>query len=495
MHKYGCEIILCSKLDNEFIDRLDIKKYSEECKNLVFQVENTRCIDKNTLKYLNSLKEKYNIDIKISVVGPYVVRNNFNETEKETLFLKTLYCLDELYHIITNFEEIESIIEPHLNQFDIAIYLIDTIARKIMYDPEYLLMKHKNIPIPKIVGEFSEADFYDRSLRGILSGKTVCAGYSLIFKELANRNGIKCEYVSGKLYSSSGIEYGGHAWNLLEIDGVRYPIDITNINKKYQNGDFTSLGAFSCDVEKFKMTHRPYDEKYNYGLTKMNEDAIKKAKQKTCIIKQYNSTTYKISRKDKSQFILSQVGIYKGLYKYVYFGIDSDGSYKPGKVVFSESNLAREIDKKKFERSDYYDEFIDSFVSVLFSKENLNDSLNIKKTNYIGSAELVGESGFVKNNYEIKKSDRAVKACRVHNSITYKMNNGKVVVFVQLKNATNNDKLYGYFLYLLSDGPSVIEYDFYSNIDYFASERLSEMHSILNNDYLNTFQENNRVKK
>ena len=54
-----------------------------------------------------------------------------------------------------------------------------------------------------------------------------------------------------------------------------------------------------CDVEKFKMTHRPYDEKYNYGLTKMDEDAIKKAKQKTCIIKQYNSTIRKYRTVEK----------------------------------------------------------------------------------------------------------------------------------------------------------------------------------------------------
>ena len=36
-----------------------------------------------------------------------------------------------------------------------------------------------------------------RSLRGLISKNTVCAGYALILKEFMDRSNIKCEYVEG----------------------------------------------------------------------------------------------------------------------------------------------------------------------------------------------------------------------------------------------------------------------------------------------------------
>jgi len=347
-------------------------------------VSNTKHIDKSTLRYLNEIKTKYNLDVKISVIGPYNINDYDNESQKERNFYNTIYEIDELYKIISEFEKIEALIDPNWNKFDIVVYLAEVLARNIMYDPEYLLMHQKGISIPKVIGKQDKSDYFDRSLRGVLTRKTVCAGYSVIFKELANRNGIECKYVSGSAHGADGVYRGGHAWNLIRIDGVIYPIDVTWKNTKYRRGDFTNIEDISCDIEKFKKHHRPYDKQDDIGLTKIDEEIVKRAKKKTLIRKHYNATTNIMERTDGTKFVLSQIGKYKGLYRYLYAKINDDGSFGIPTIVFSESNFVKELNEYKFETSNHYSEFIKSFVNVLFSKENLNDSQNNRNTKYIG---------------------------------------------------------------------------------------------------------------
>ena len=66
MNKYGYEVINCSKLDISFIKQLNLERFSG--KKVVIQVKNTKHIDKKALLFI---KNNYNIDVKISVIGPY----------------------------------------------------------------------------------------------------------------------------------------------------------------------------------------------------------------------------------------------------------------------------------------------------------------------------------------------------------------------------------------------------------------------------------------
>ena len=479
MIKYGYEVIPCSKLDINFINQLNVNNYRN--KKLVLQVKNTKCIDKEALSYL---KNTLNMDIKISVIGPYSDENVENEQTRERYFYNTLYDLDELYKIITQFEKIEENIDQNWNKYDIVVYLAETIVRNIMYDPEYLLMKNKGIDIPKKIGMQDMADYYDRSLRGMLTRKAVCAGFALIFKELANRNGIECKYVSGAAYSEIGVYRGGHAWNLIRINGVIYPIDITWKNTKYRQGDFSNIDNLSCDVERFKKIHRPYDPNNNIGLTKLDEEIVKSSRKKIAIRRHYNATTYVIKRDDKTQFVLSQIGTYKGLYRYLYSEINSDGSYAIPTIVFSESNLVKEINEHKFEKSNHYNDFIKSFANVLFSKENLVDSKLNKRTKYIGCCELPNQKGFVKTHNEIIKSERAIKIFNLNNIKSQKRDDGSIITLVQFPNKSNNGLLYEYHIYVLSNGPTVMEYNVYSNSDYFSMSSKTVVNSILSDNNL-----------
>lgn len=484
MNKYGYEVITCDKLNNLFIDRINMNNYSNKKNKLVIQVANTKCIDKDSLQYLNNLQKKYNLDVKISVLGSYMTNEDDHEIKKEKYFYNTLYNLEELYKIIGEFEKIESSIDPSWNKFDIVIYLAEIIVRNIMYDPEYFLMHKKNILIPKVIGEQDKADYFDRSLRGVLTRKSVCAGFAVIFKELANRNGIECKYVSGAAYSNTGVYRGGHAWNLIRIDGVIYPLDITWKNTKYRMGDFENIEDISCDIATFKKRHRPYDEKNNEALTKMPKDIVKKSKEKILIRKHYNATTYSFSRTDGTKFVLSQIGMYRGMYRYLYSKINNDGSYEIPQIFFSESNFVQEFENNKFERNDHYSDFLKSFVNILFSKDNLNDSKINKKTKYIGCCEKNKQNEYVKSSSEIIKSDRAIKTFCMSNIKSQKRNDGSILTLVQFSNKANNNLAYVYYIYVLSKGPTVMEYTIYSNDDYFSLQPNLVVNSILSDDKL-----------
>lgn len=54
----------------------------------------------------------------------------------------------------------------------------------------------------------------------IVTGKTVCAGYSRAFMYIMNKLGIRTYYITG----DSG---GDHSWNIVELDNEYYNVDIT----------------------------------------------------------------------------------------------------------------------------------------------------------------------------------------------------------------------------------------------------------------------------
>ena len=62
----------------------------------------------------------------------------------------------------------------------------------------------------------------DSGLKGLITGKTICKGYSNILKEILYYLGIDC-----KVISATG-SYGGHAWNQVFLDGKWYNCDLTN---------------------------------------------------------------------------------------------------------------------------------------------------------------------------------------------------------------------------------------------------------------------------
>lgn len=65
----------------------------------------------------------------------------------------------------------------------------------------------------------------DQNIAGVFAqGQAVCAGYAGAVQYLLERLGVESIYVSGETKMSSG----GHAWNIVNIDGNYYYVDATN---------------------------------------------------------------------------------------------------------------------------------------------------------------------------------------------------------------------------------------------------------------------------
>ena len=67
----------------------------------------------------------------------------------------------------------------------------------------------------------------------VILGRAVCQGYAEAFKQFMDVLGIKCYVVSGEAATASGL--GGHAWNIVKVDGVYRHIDTTWDDPIYMN--------------------------------------------------------------------------------------------------------------------------------------------------------------------------------------------------------------------------------------------------------------------
>lgn len=181
-----------------------------------------------------------------------------------------------------------------------------------------------------------------RSLRGLITKQTVCAGYSLMFKEMMDRLNIPCQYVEGRTENGTG-----HAWNLVTIDGKLYPVDVTFDNSRYQAGFDSTYYFLGQNVESFAKNHRPrsYEpvQDYRHTLSQINLDLIRQISSQFDRSKTYTNSTYLIARQDGSQFVISQVGNFIAdgykLNRYYYCDVLPDGTLKNPQIFFSESNV------------------------------------------------------------------------------------------------------------------------------------------------------------
>ena len=57
----------------------------------------------------------------------------------------------------------------------------------------------------------------------LTQGKTLCQGYAMLFYQMAKEENIPVRLISG----TAGSKKIGHAWNLVQVDGVWYHLDAT----------------------------------------------------------------------------------------------------------------------------------------------------------------------------------------------------------------------------------------------------------------------------
>lgn len=186
----------------------DIKKYYETvCEQkyvagfgITIVLDNTVGQEPNLIKMFGEL----DCFVNFNVIGG-LDRDKKQKYREEKYLLRTTYSPIDLCNNIREFERIESLIDNSWSQRQKALFVYMALMRTMDYD---------------------YGDSCTRSLNDIRRKDTVCAGFSLIYKEMMDRLGIECEYQNMKKY---------HAWNVLTIDGEHYALDVT--------WDITKAGA------------------------------------------------------------------------------------------------------------------------------------------------------------------------------------------------------------------------------------------------------------
>ena len=83
----------------------------------------------------------------------------------------------------------------------------------------------------------------------IVSGKTVCAGYSMAFTYFMQRLGIRSVVIHGRARG------GRHSWNLVRIDDKYYEMDVTWNNPNPKNPEEYNYDYFNITTEKISKSH------------------------------------------------------------------------------------------------------------------------------------------------------------------------------------------------------------------------------------------------
>ena len=252
-----------------------------------------------------------------------------------------IYTIAEIKKILTEIEKIEKGINPNWSQEQKLMYFVGTLKNKIIYHPFHETAASKDI----------------RSLRGLFSHNTVCAGYAVILKELCDRNGIECQYVEG-CCNQEDLDKGylTHAWNIVKINGNYFPLDLTWNAGKSASGKTMSISDLA-NVNEFVKSHIPgkHEVIQDYKRTLKSFDGQYLTSMNNLVNK---DMTYELSSLyiDRPGFrlYLNQVEEFvvenKCVYKYVCFKEDKKGNLGSPHIFYSTTNalnIVRGCKKKK----------------------------------------------------------------------------------------------------------------------------------------------------
>lgn len=245
-----------------------------------------------------AMKREYEDDSNSESRGIYI-KNTTNDTiSVEKLYFNTLYDYpEETYFARTEFASYAFSYAPGKDVYILPSYMKDldgalfqrrvdeaagacflpgmTDLEKIVAAHDWLILNCQYDPyVANGKRDYTTADgttyTKDRlvytSYGAFVEGNSVCQGYALAFKTLMNRADIPCCYVNGT----------GHAWNMVQLDGAWYYVDVTwddpaNIGT---TGDFAGMverDDFMKGEETFQSSrhqdYTPWSTEYSYPVS------------------------------------------------------------------------------------------------------------------------------------------------------------------------------------------------------------------------------------
>lgn len=306
---------------------------------IIIVFESTKGLKKETIAGLSD-------NITISITGGLTPKKTkFNNEHYQS---RTYYTKQELLGIIQRFELIERKINPLWTDEEKMMFVYQKLCEHLNYQEDY----------------FNGKDSC-RNLLGMITGKSVCAGCAMIFKEAMDRLGIKCYYQNMQNH---------HGWNVVEINGKFYGIDLTwdvhakqnnrcgflyfcrEDKRKFYSNEHHDLSReeeeSECNLESIpfeklqKMYNKINEERITYKKTEYSAgQEVCQVMGKTIVIKNnqpycLENSLMTFKRNDNTSFMVIPTGKYdKGLYEYIYLEYD----YKTKEIrhtnIYSESRF------------------------------------------------------------------------------------------------------------------------------------------------------------
>lgn len=381
---------------------------------IIIELKNT----KGTISNMVNLLPK---DTKIRVASGYdeskVIYNGGNTNYR---YDSVIYTKQELSQIISKMTEIEENIKPGWSDIQKAVYIYNTLKDRMIYT----------------LGE-EYTDNNDRTLRGLISGQNVCAGYAMIYKEMMDRQDISCDYVEGyALNYNTGEPIGGHAWNILKLNGHNIPLDLTWDSSRYHKASYGN--NFFGDVDSFIKTHSPWSgepiQNYSETLVGLNEEFLKKVHMSTEKNKQIQKRLAVGKRKDGSKFLIALLKRTKNennpLFQYIYADLDEFGQAINPKLLYSHNNIMKTIDsckrddKKDSNKSKRISDLSKAIINQLLSKKNIKEA----QANY---GYLGGVKQNQNGNFEICRANNIPVQKLPAKIATAKNSDGTQMLFIQ----------------------------------------------------------------
>ena len=217
---YNLELKLATELRNMNNQDIDISEYNLKVSDM--SDLNDKMIDEfPDIYFINEFA--YSYEEKDNNV--FSIRFIFNEDVNS---LKEKY--NEL--VIKSDDIINTIINDNMTDYEKELVLHDYLIENVKYD------------------EINEYPFESHTAYGaLINGIAVCDGYAEAFDYLLKKVGLKSNLIYGEIDNEL------HAWNLIEIDGKKYFVDVTADDPLNNTENKISYNFFNLPYQIINQTH------------------------------------------------------------------------------------------------------------------------------------------------------------------------------------------------------------------------------------------------
>ena len=269
----------------------------------------------------------------------------FSISSLKTMYGPHMYSSDELVRILAVIADIEKAMNPRWNSFQKLAYLHNRITSTIQYNDSYKDGLNTSVPPYGCM----KTTYDDNSLRGLLSGSTICLGYCLILGELLSRQGIE-----------NHINMQNHAFSIIKIDGKYFVLDPTQsaaLLRYYGDFDrlyngYENVGEFlAYRNHRFEMSLFPDRENPEFFM--LNGDLYRDTLKHVLKIRWFDMMSHRIGYGSKQAYY-AQIGTIdiNGSEYIQYLYQDSDDEMAIPVLVHSKVNLSSflaAIDSKDYD--------------------------------------------------------------------------------------------------------------------------------------------------